>query len=129
MIPSSWWTAEHALETIGAAGFGVTAIWGGLAWMASMFKKLSETVEALESVSTINKNVETILTNHLPHLQSEVGETRAQFQTLRNDIKGIDGKVDTLDTSVTVLGTKLEATQSGLHTLGQMFIAHIDKKA
>lgn len=117
------------METIGAAGFGVTAIWGGVAGMANMFKKLSKAVEALESVSTINKNVETIMTNHLPHLQLEVGEARAQFQTLRDDIKGIDGKVDTLDTSVTVLGTKLEATQSGLHALGQMFIAHIDKKA
>ncbi len=129
MIPSSWWTVEHALETIGAAGFGVTAIWGGVAWMVNMFKKLSKAVEALESVSTINKNVEAIMMNHLPHLQLEAAEARTQFQTLRDDIKGIDGKVDTLDTSVTVLGTKLEATQLGLHTLGQMFIAHIDKKA
>jgi hypothetical protein len=115
------------LKMTGGAGAGIGVIVGGIKWLTYVARKMNSVAESLGSIPEMSKNVQTIMTNHLPHIQMEVGEAREQFQTLRGDIKGISDNVAELDKTVATLSVKQETTSQGLHTLGQMFVAHLDK--
>lgn len=128
-------TIEHlhlvykVLEMTGEAGFGLAFICGGIKWLTFVAGKLNSAAESLGSIPDINQNIQTILTNHLPHLQIEATEARIQFETLRADIKGVATDLTGLNVKVQVLGTKQDDTKESLHALGQAFLAHVDKGA
>jgi hypothetical protein len=122
----SWHVVYKILEMTGYAGAGAAVIYGALRWMTAVFKKLNVLVDSLADVPTINTNVNTIMTNHLPHLNAAVEESQKHFDTLRTDFQGVVTSVTGLDKTVAVLASKQETNEDALHRLGEMFVRHID---
>lgn len=123
---SSWHSIYKILEMTGYAGAGVAVMYGAARWMIAVFKKLNVLIESLADVPTINTNVTTIMTNHLPHLTAAVDQSQKNFETLRTDFQGVVSSVAGLDKTVAVLASKQETNEDAVHRLGEMFVRHID---
>jgi septal ring factor EnvC (AmiA/AmiB activator) len=121
------------LEMTGYAAAGLSAIGLAARWVMShiwaAIKRFEAATASLADVANINTNVKAILENHLPHIQTEVAETKQQFATVCSDINGLKTGVSDLNKAVIVLDTKQETTQHSLEKLGTLFVQHLDKSS
>jgi hypothetical protein len=126
----SWHLVYKILEMTGYAGAGVAVIYGAAKSVTSAITKLIQKVDillcALGDVPTINQNVNTIMTNHLPHLQTAVKESQEHFETLRSEFQGVVTSVTEMDKTVAVLASKQATNEDSLHRFGEMFVRHIE---
>jgi septal ring factor EnvC (AmiA/AmiB activator) len=121
------------LEATGYAGAGVSVIYCAGKYVVlkivAAFKRFEAATASLADVANINENVKLIMTNHLPHLQADITETKQQFTAIASDVKGVRDDVKDLGKQVIVLNTQQEMTEKSLTKLGQVFVQHLEKSA
>ena len=131
MLPAHLHLVYKILEMIGYAAAGLSAIYGAGQWVMrkiiAVVKNLESVAASLSQVNDINTNVNSIMTNHLPHLQAEVAESKKNFEVVCGDIKNLSGGLSDVKEKVIVIGTNQDRTDQALHRLGTMFVRHLDR--
>lgn len=93
----------------GKVAGGITSIGGLTLLIINWFRKVSET----------NRNVTLLLNNHIPHVQTAL-DTHGQT------LIAIGSDVRSLGTEIQGVSRRLDDTRTGVHTLGESFLRHLE---
>jgi hypothetical protein len=94
---------------VGTIGVAVGVLYGGVSWLASIFKK----------VTNISSNVQLVMDNHIPHLQQSLNSQDIALAAIKSDIRN-------LSTNVDAHSEKLNQTTDSLNELHQSFVDHLE---
>lgn len=72
-----------------------------------------------KAVTETNRNVNLVMTNHLPHLATSLESHGAALEGIRRDVVA-------LDTNVKGLDQRIDDTKKAVTTLGAMFVTHLE---
>jgi hypothetical protein len=107
--PQQWQEFILISKVIGGIVVIVGALYGAGKFLYSM----------IDNARNINKNVNLLLINHFPHLQTAIDEGKQQITELAGDVKNLDTKMEGMS-------CRLEDTKKGVHTLGESFLRHLE---
>lgn len=94
----------------GKVAGAITSI-SGFAWLVfKWFRAVTET----------SSNVNLLMSNHLPHIQSSLDAHGTALQGIKSDVRD-------MGTQLSAMGDRVSDTRAAVHVLGEKFIDHIDK--
>lgn len=96
-------------KVVGAIGSAAGVLYGVLKWLTATYQQAKKT----------NENFELLMTNHLPHIQASLDAHGGTLQVLASDIRDVVTKVDGIE-------SRLDDTKSGVHTLSESFLRHLE---
>jgi hypothetical protein len=96
-------------KVVGATGSAIGFIYGAISWLRSAFHEVKKT----------NENMELLMSNHLPHIQSSLDSHGDALGVLSSDIRDVGTKVDGME-------KRLEDTKTGVKVLGESFLRHLE---
>ena len=76
-------------------------------------------IRSLVANMQTKKMVETLTTNHIPHVQASIDAHTTALQGIKGDVRELDVKFDGLS-------TRLDDTRGAVHTLGESFLRHVE---
>jgi len=97
------------LKDTGYVAAGISVIYGVFKWIASAF----------HTVRNTNANLELLMTNHLPHIQTAVDAQGESLRELKSNVRDLDTKMAGMDTRIT-------DTKTAVHTIGESFLRHLE---
>jgi hypothetical protein len=92
-----------------AAGSATVLIYKVGRWLLDIFQE----------VRNINENVQLLTLNHLPHIQTSLDEHNSSLLELKSDVRD-------MDTKMTGFSHRLNDTKSGVDTLNESFLRHLE---
>jgi hypothetical protein len=90
-------------------GTAVTVMYGAICWLRAMYRQSQKT----------NANVELLMTNHFPHMQTSLDAHGVALSNLSSDVRNVGTKVDGME-------QRVEDTKKSVHALGQSFVTHLE---
>jgi hypothetical protein len=96
-------------KLVGAIGTAVGTLYGIIRWLRAGYKEVKIT----------NENIATLMSNHIPHLQSTLDAHGDSLQVIKSDVR-------ILDTKFAGMESNLETTRGAVHTLGTSFLQHLE---
>jgi hypothetical protein len=109
MLPASLNEFYLWSKVVAAVGSAAGVIYGVISWLRAAYHQVKKT----------NENMELLMGNHLPHIQSSLDSHGDALSVLSSDIRDVGTKVDGME-------KRQEDLRRGVHTLGESFLRHLE---
>jgi hypothetical protein len=73
----------------------------------------------VKKVTGISDNMDLLLTNHLPHIQTALDTSAREMTEIKSDVRN-------LGTQVSGMSDRIDDTKAAVHTLGVSFLNHLE---
>jgi hypothetical protein len=109
MLPATLAQFYIYAKVIAATGSAIGVVYGAISWLRAAYHQVKKT----------NENMELLMGNHLPHIQSSLDAHGGTLHQLSSDIRDVGTKVDGLE-------SRLDDTKTGVKVLGESFLRHLE---